>query len=623
MLSCHSVRAQSSASYTLEVALDVQQHTLCSKGVIHFTNQSTRPLTELWFHLYLNAFKNNRSLFLRNPFALGRSGQTLREYGYIEVHRLQSANYGAENLWLKSSPHSPGDPDDATDISVPLPAPILPGDSVDLNIEFTSHLPPILERTGYAGSFHFAGQWFPKLAKLEPNGDFAHFAFHPNSEFYADFGNYDVQISAPSSFTLGASGKRMEEKTQKGIRTTHFVLRRAHDFAFTAWDGFQELSEKIGPVSIRLLFPPWQQANAVRSLAALRLALPYASELYGPYPYDTLTVVHPPEAGADAGGMEYPGLITTGGLWFEPYLGSRGIEAVTVHELLHQWFYGLLASNESESPFLDEGLTSYAETGVMQALFGAGSAFSGVGLDVSVAALHRANAALYAGDENIGQPARQFTGFQALGGLVYSRTATTLLTLERTWGKAKLAAALRSYTARFRFEHPTPADFISSIEQSLGVNAGQFLRTALFERGFIDLRVENIASRHKPAAQGFWTEGTAQASAHPPANEAMSKLWIGQAVVIRRGNLKLPFDVALHLENGKTERRHLDGAADSFVIDYQGASELSSVEIDPDLKIPLDQDLFNNARALAPKSPRRLLDLLLAIAQLIVLGVLP
>jgi len=602
MLSSYSARAQSSASYTLEVALDVQQHTLRSKGVIHFTNQSTRPLTELWFHLYLNAFKNNRSLFLRNPFALGRSGQTLREYGYIEVQRLHSAKYGAENLWLKSSPHSPGDPDDATDILVPLPAPILPGESVDLNIEFTSHLPPVLERTGYAGSFHFAGQWFPKLAKLEPNGDFAHFAFHPHSEFYADFGDYDVRISAPSSFTIGSSGKRMEEKTQKGIRTTHFVLRRAHDFAFTAWDGFQELSEKIGPVTVRLLFPPWHQANALRSLTALRFALPYASELYGPYPYDTLTVVHPPEAGAGAGGMEYPGLITTGGLWFEPYLGSHAIEAVTVHELLHQWFYGLLASNESEAPFLDEGLTSYAEIGVMEALFGAGSAFSGVGLKVSLAALHRANAASYAGDENIGQPARQFTGFQALGGLVYSRSATILLTLERTWGKAKLAAALRSYTARFRFGHPTPTDFVASIEQTLGANAGQFLRTALFERGFIDLRVESITSRRKPATQGQW---------------------LGRAVVIRRGNLKLPFDVALHFENGRTERRHFEGAADSLVIDYQGASELSSVELDPDLKIPLDQDLFNNAQAITPKSPRRALDLLLAFAQLLVLGVLP
>jgi len=300
--------------------------------------------------------------------------------------------------------------------------------------------------------------------------------------------------------------------------------------------------------------------------------------------------------------MEYPGLITTGGLWFEPYLGSHAIEAVTVHELLHQWFYGLLASNESEAPFLDEGLTSYAEIGVMEALFGAGSAFSGVGLKVSLAALHRANAASYAGDENIGQPARQFTGFQALGGLVYSRSATILLTLERTWGKAKLAAALRSYTARFRFGHPTPTDFVASIEQTLGANAGQFLRTALFERGFIDLRVESITSRRKPATQGQW---------------------LGRAVVIRRGNLKLPFDVALHFENGRSERRHFEGAADSLVIDYQGASELSSVELDPDLKIPLDQDLFNNAQAIAPKSPRRALDLLLAFAQLLVLGVLP
>ncbi|MDX2053748.1 MAG: M1 family aminopeptidase [Polyangiaceae bacterium] len=609
------------ASYNLDANLDVGKHTIHATGTIHFTNRSTRALTELWFHLYLNAFKNNRSLFLRNPFALGRSGRTLSSYGYIEVHKLTSPRFGTQNLWANSAKHSPADPDDTTDISVPLPAPLEPGESLELELEFTSHLPPVLERTGYAGSFHFAGQWFPKLAKLELDGTFAHFPFHPNAEFYADFGDYDVRITAPNEFVIGATGSLVETTQRKNSTTSHFSLKGAHDFAFTAWDKFERISEKVGDVHVQLLFPAWQRENALLSLSAVRQALPNFSRRFGPYPYPTLTVVHPPEAGEGAGGMEYPSLITTGGVWFEPYLGSHAIEAVTVHELGHQWFYGLLASNESEAPFLDEGVNSYAEIGVLEDLLGVGSAFRGAGLDISIAALHRVNAAWYGGDDVVAQPARGFRGFSAMGGLVYSRTATLLLTLERVFGPEKFRAALKLYAEKFRFGHPTPDDFVTTLEKELEPSFGRALRVGLFERGWVDYRVESVASRRSLADLGLFAEGGPQSSRASAASG--SKDWLGRAVVYRRGNLEIPVEIALHLKSGAVLRRKWNGQGASFVVDYTGPSELASVEVDPDLKIPLDQNLLNNSKAVTPAGESRISYILTSLAHLFVSGALP
>ena len=111
--------------------------------------------------------------------------------------------------------------------------------------------------------------------------------------------------------------------------------------------------------------------------------MPHLNRRYGRYPYPTLTVVHPPEGAANAGGMEYPTLITTGGPWFAPYSGVHGIQAVTVHELGHQWFYGLVATNEHDYPFLDEGLNSFAEYDALKARYGEGSLVSFFGLNVA------------------------------------------------------------------------------------------------------------------------------------------------------------------------------------------------------------------------------------------------
>lgn len=595
------------ASYTLSAKLDVPAHTVHGKGVIRFRNASTSALNELWLHLYLNAFKNEQSLFLRSPYGSGRGGSHARDWGYIDVKRLVARELGNRDLWPLADPHSPSEPNDQTDIRVPLPASLAPGDTLDLDVEFDARLPEIVERTGYRGSFHLVAQWFPKLAKLEPDGTWVHFPFHAQSEFYADYGDYRIDLDVPANFVAGATGRCTQERVQGERRLLRYEASDVHDFAWTAWDGFRERTESIDGVSVRMLYPAGYELARDRAFESLRAALPYFSRRYGRYPYPTLTVVHPPEYADAAGGMEYPTLITTGSAWYVPLSGARALESVTIHELGHQWFYGLIASDEHAWPFLDEGLNSYAELDVMEKTYGAGSLVSLPGLTVSTESGHRALAAIKAQDDAVALAAARFENFSALGSLVYSRTATILRTLANVYGQERVARALGRYARYYRFKNPTPKHFIAAMREALGEDAASTLETALFDRGTVDYVVGEVVSARVSKPAGVFDresgrETVARATPDP------SEHWAGRVAVHRHGALRFPVDVDLYAEDGTRQRRHWDGRGTWTAFDYRGKSPLVGAIVDPEQRVVLDDNLFNNATSKAGARTPRLLE---------------
>ncbi len=598
------------ASYRIEAKLDAVAHRVSAKETITFVNRSDAALSELWFHLYLNAFKNDKTLFLRSPFGAGRSGDKAKEYGYVDVKRLSWVEADHAELWPNHDPHSPNDPDDETDIRVPLPRPLEAGASATLELEFEDKLPEIVERMGFMGSFHFLGQWFPKLARLEQNGQFSHFAFHPQSEFYADFGNYDVTLDVPAEYIVGASGVVDHETTSGGRSVRHYHVENVHDFAWTAWDRYQKRSEQIAGTQVTVLYPPHQEANAEAELDSVRFALPHFNELYGKYPYPTLTLVHPPEDAANAAGMEYPTLITTGGPWYSTYGGGHYIDVVTIHELGHQWFYGLCASNEHASPFLDEGLNSYAEAEAMEARFGAGAMFQGFGLSLDSTATNRTFSAARGADEPVAEGAADFGSFRNYGALVYSRTATIMLTLARVYGEANVRHAMGAYTRKFRFAHPTPNDFLGVMRDELGAEAATALERALFERGTVDYLVREISNAPAITPAGVF-DGPNGREEKKPEPEHETAEYTSRVVVYRHGSLELPVEIALLCEDGSRAFEHWDGHGFTHSVEHHGSSKVVAVTVDPEHRVLLDDDLSNNwldtRGATAPRSVERAL----------------
>lgn len=285
--------------------------------------------------------------------------------------------------------------------------------------------------------------------------------------------------------------------------------------------------------------------------------------------------------------MEYPTLITTGGPWWEPRI-VREPEIVTAHEFGHQYFYGLMASNEMRYPFLDEGVNSFAEEDSLGTMLGDASGGGLWGISVSVLATHVVNARSQ--DAVVADPAYAFPTGASYGSLVYSRTATILETFRRVYGEEKFWAAMTDYTRKWRFSHPTPDDFVACFYDKVSPDAARELHAALFDRGAVDYVVSAMGSREITSAAGIFDE----AGKRETVKGASRGSYEGWVLVSRRGPLHLPVDIDLVLASGARERRHWDGDGDTTRIVYRGPYPLAFAIVDPDQKILLDENRGNN-----------------------------
>ncbi|MFO0585977.1 MAG: M1 family metallopeptidase [Polyangiaceae bacterium] len=566
-------RSDRVVSYTMRAELVPETHVVRGTGTIVWRNAARVATDRLFVHLYLNAFKDERTVFWRVPLTDFR-GDGLDAPGRIDVEKMFVRELG-KDVW-PDKPTTPGDPDDATDIEVPLPRAIQPGETITIDAAWTSHLPTVTIRTGYHGSFHMVAQWFPKLAVLSPDGAWVHFPFERLSEFYADYGAYDVTVIAPRTFTIGAVGALVSEGPAPDAQQDEhrFVAEDVHDFAFTAWDAFQALDDvSDAGVKIRCLFPRGYDAVARTEIDAVKHGLRHFGAAFGRYPYGTLTIVHPPSGAGEAGGMEYPTLITTGGSWLASPLRGREVEIVTLHELAHQWFYGLVGTNENRWPFLDEGLTSYAEADACEAAWPEASAGELFGLRVGLPAVYRAGALQSKRDMAVSEPASAFVSGEDYASLVYSRTETALRTLANVYGEDTLRRAIGLYARRNRFGHPGPDALFAAIREGVGEEAEAALRVALTQPSSVDYVAESVSS--EPAADG--------------------KSHRGHVLVRRRGEIRLPVDVLLVKADGSSEIVRWAAAKEVEWLSYEGDQPLEAAVVDPEHRVLLDEDLSNNA----------------------------
>ncbi len=338
---------------------------------------SRDTIDHLQFHMYLNAFKNERSLFMiEENRRRGRRVSSLAdssEWGWVELDKIRTTD-GRLLSWQFLSPVEA--PDDETVIRIDLPFKVKPGDSLAIDYSFTSKLPRLVARTGYGDDeFFMIGQWFPKIGVWE-NGRWNCHPFHAYSEFYSDFGVYELELSVPDRFVVGANGVLINQITRNGATTYRFRQEDVIDAVWTAFPFYSVDSQVVQSgsrtVKISYLLAPGREENMHQYRSVSEAMFETMSAMMGPYPYSDLTIVDVPEGEvASAGGMEYPTLITTGTLpntglvqWLE---NLRWLEIVTFHEFAHQYCQSMVATNEFEEPWLDEGLTSYLEHRMLEA----------------------------------------------------------------------------------------------------------------------------------------------------------------------------------------------------------------------------------------------------------------
>jgi hypothetical protein len=312
--------------------------------VLTWRNIARLPATELRFHLYYNAWRNSGSTWLRQGLLAGRRGarppDRPADWGWIDVTAIRLVGLDSQPpLDLTASQRflapDDGNPDDRTVMAVALPRPVEGGQAVNVEIEWTSQIPRTFSRTGGVGRAFFLAQWFPKIGVLEESGWNCH-QFHPHTEFYADYGIYDVHLTVPRGWTVGATGRERSRRDTGAETTYRYYEEDVHDFAWTTSPDYLERRatfehERLPPVEMRLLLQPEHAGQAERHFAATRAALRYYGEWFGPYPYGHITIVDPAWR-LGAGGMEYPTLFTAGTRRLAPTRDNQP-EGVTVQQI--------------------------------------------------------------------------------------------------------------------------------------------------------------------------------------------------------------------------------------------------------------------------------------------------
>ena len=601
-------RTPAVASYRIEAAWDGERKALAGRETIVFVNRTARELPDVLLHLYLNGFRNTDATLARG---LGLSGGS-EAFGYCDLKRVALAD--GTDLTRRVSLATPAndDPGDRTLALVPLPRPVPPGGTLTLEVDFESRLPRGLLRTGWKDDFVFAGQWFPKLARATDEG-WRGRPYYPFTEFLADFGDYDVTLVLPSEVKgrVAVTGQLVEEKVEgTGRLRARARAEDVHDFAFSFSPRFDVKRETVAPkglpkVEVTLFLQPDHRTSRERYLRAAREGLALYGAWLGPYPYPALTIVDPP-TGSGAEAMEYPTLFTGGTTWLLP--ASSGEPGMLVlHELAHQWFQGIVATDEVSEAHLDEGLASWLAARAATRLLGTPRpVVAAFGVPVPLRSLARplpegeAQDALDQAASSRSDPALRETWRSlddaAIRTNAYSRSELLLESVARTTGEKAFLAAVKEYARRFAFRHPTTADLLDVVGEVAGAEARELLARGWSSAGAVDYAVTRAETRRAAPAAGFVGDGPGRAWRAPADG---GNRWESTVVVQRLGEVAWPVEVEMRFEGGQTVTRRWDGRSEWNRWRFTGPRLLSAV-VDPGRSCLLDVNRLNDGLSTTP-----------------------
>lgn len=466
---------QQRAEYEMDINVDAENHQFTGTQKLTYHNNSPDTLRRVFYHLYFNAFQPNsmmdvRSRTIADPDPRVRDRILHLPKDEIGYHHINSLTQDGEPVDYKV---------DGTILEVTLNEPILPGESTVFNMKFDSQVPRQIRRSGWMnkeGVEFSMSQWYPKISEYDKDG------WHPNPyvgrEFYGVFGSFDVEITIDSSYVMGATGYLQnpeeighgyaEEYDRPDSRkiTWHWKADRVHDFMWGADPDYTHTTAQVpdGPTLHFFYQKDTVATNAdERSQAQLRQnwqklpeytvrAFQYMSKHYGQYPYDKFSVIQ----GGD-GGMEYPmATLITGNRSFGSLVG------VTVHEFIHNWYYGVLATNEARFPWMDEGFTTYTSTLTMNHLFNQGQTPERPHKGSYQAYFNIIEAGM---QEAMDTHADHFTTNRAYGTASYPTGAVFLNQMRYIIGGETFDRGMKRYFNTWKFKHPDGRDFLRVMEK--------------------------------------------------------------------------------------------------------------------------------------------------------------
>jgi Peptidase family M1 domain len=509
LLACVSeVSAQNIAdiNYKLDVTLDDVRHEIEGDLELAFTNNTGKALEELYMHLYPNAYSNKETAFARQQLSYGdKKFYFAKDDELGKIDGLQFQIDDSEIPWRLDAQN----PDIA--ILTPL-QPILPGQTVHLSTPFVVVIPISFSRLGRVGESYQISQWYPKLAMYDDEG------WHPMpylelGEYYSEFASYDVRIAIPENYIVAATGNLQDKSEQdfldslarvenspiedfpsssKTFKTLHFKADDVHDFAWFADKRFavrKRVTVLDGhTINCWAFFTAMYQENWSKGTEYVESSLRFYSDQVGPYPYDNITAVEAPLS--NGGGMEYP-MITLIGM--APL--DITLDRVITHEVGHNWFYGMIATDERRYAWMDEGINYYFENRYILEKYGdlKGQFLIHLGkrdADISDNQLmlhYQSRLNRLQSPETLASESTYNNYFYD----VYTKPAYAFLMLEKYMGREKFDAAVKKYYADWSFKHPDPDDLRLIFEKECNCDLTWLFEGLLTTADLIDYKLDD------------------------------------------------------------------------------------------------------------------------------------
>jgi len=489
---------QQTVNYTIDVTLDDQNHMLRGFETIEYINNSSNTIDEIYIHLWANAYKNNQTAFAKQELENGSTEYHFakeEERGFIDSLDFFINEKGT--TWSYDLLHE-------DIVKIVLNKPLKSGERCLITTPFRVKIPKVFSRLGHEGQTYNITQWYPKPAVYDING-WNPIPYLNQGEFYSEFGAFDVKITLPKNYIVAATGELENEdeiafRKDKGkntgvienthcktpIKTIRFRQNNIHDFAWFASKNFGILqnSVEIGGKTIEtFVYSQKPKDLNAEYMDAIKTALVYYSENSGNYPYSHATVVKSElKAG---GGMEYP-MITVCDILNQE---------VIIHEVGHNWFYGILANNERRYPWMDESINSYFEAEAMKPSLALKnqnkrqSILSNIN-DYSIELL-AINAIRNNSAQAVGLHSMDYTNLN-YGLMVYGKGALIFNHLKAYLGDDDFKKCFNTYFETWKYKHPLPGDMQDVFEKTSGKSLDWFFNSLINNNDKMDVRIKSI-----------------------------------------------------------------------------------------------------------------------------------
>lgn len=514
---------QQETHYRIEVQLDDRSHLLHGMLELRYVNHAPDTLPYIWFHLWPNAYRDQTSAFARQQLRLNGTEYYFakdNQLGYMDSLEFTVDGQPARLEYAAESPDM---------ARLWLPQPLQPGDSIYIRTPFRVKIPDSFSRLGHIDQSYQITQWYPKPAVYDPSG-WHQMPYLDQGEFYSEFGSFEVAITLPQNYVVGASGTletpaELDFLHRRAVETTAYLeslpvrpsegyayedfppssdqwktiryrADRVHDFAWFADKRFKVQQSSVHTPAGRevltwTMFTSTEEQLWRKAIQYVNRSVAFYSELVGDYPYPQATAVQ--SALSAGGGMEYP-MITV----IDLAGTDRSLDEVITHEIGHNWFYGLLASNERDHPWMDEGINSFYEQRYMRRYYPPAHQLIVPDLlvdpaDFDLSELVYLMQARRRMDQAPDTPSDAFSSATNYWMGAYDKPAKAFWWLYYYWGAEKFDGAMQQYFRKWQFRHPQPADLRHSLEQYSGEDLSWLFDGLLQSNQQLDYAIKELS----------------------------------------------------------------------------------------------------------------------------------